>query len=162
MSLRLVLLAGVLAGGLAACDILDPDTERERLEEAQERWADRGIDDYRIDVQRLCFCAADVSRWVRVTVRNGVVASRTYVDDGTPVVGDPTLFPDVDGLFEVIDDALDQDAHELEVAYDPVYGIPLVIAIDYLEFAVDEELTLRSQDFQLLDGGGGSGPQPVL
>jgi hypothetical protein len=43
-------------------------------------------------------------------------------------------------LFAIIEDALDEDAHSVEVIYDQSTGVPLEIRIDYIELAIDEEL----------------------
>jgi hypothetical protein len=63
------------------------------------------------------------------------------VDSGEPVPGDlAPHFPTVDGLFDVIKDAMDRDVHQLRVTYDGDTGIPVDIWIDYEANAVDEEL----------------------
>lgn len=122
------------------------------LASARAAWAQQGPADYRIDVRRLCFCGYDVTRAVRVTVRNSVIVERTYADDGSLVSANPEFFPDVPGLFAVIEDAIARDAHRIDVAYDPDLGFPRTIAIDYIEQAVDEELTFQADNFSVLSG----------
>lgn len=150
-----------LLAGAGACETLGFDSDRDRLQEARELWQDRGVRDYRLDVRRLCFCGYDVTRAVRVTVRSGVVVSRTYVDDGTVVgeapgsfAGLPELFPDVEGLFAVVEDALDRDADQLDVTYDAEFGVPLNIVIDYRRNTADEELTFQAEAFTELPASG--------
>ena len=80
----------------------------------------------------------------RAGVRDGVdgetVASQLY-GDGRPVnavaVG---WFPSVDGLFAVLLEAFDEDAHEIRVTYDPQLGVPINFLIDYSQNTIDEEL----------------------
>ena len=82
---------------------------------------------------------------MRVTADS--VTSRVYADDGTPVPAQHAeSFPTVDGLFQLILDAIEDDADEIDVVYDPDTGVPLEIAIDFIEMAADDELTVRVVD----------------
>lgn len=69
---------------------------------------------------------------VAVAVRDGVVESRAYGGTGERVDARyAELFPDVPGLFRLIDDAARRQAAWLEVIYDPALGYPSRIVIDY-------------------------------
>ena len=140
-----------VAGG--ACTSSSTDAGREGLLEARRLWEQQGAPDYRIDVRRLCFCGYDVTRSVRVTVRDGVVVDRVYADDGTAIQADPSLFPDVAGLFDVIEDAFARGAHSVDVVYDSSLGYPTTIAIDYIEQAIDEEVTFQTENYTVQVGG---------
>ncbi len=146
-----IMLLALGAGGMGGC-ATGTGPNLEGLERARARWAAQGVDSYEVDVRRLCFCAFDVTRAVRVHVANGHATARTYIDTGEPVVQDPELFPDIPGLFDLIEEAIDQDAHSIEVDYDSDLGYPLSISIDYLEHAVDEELTMIVDRFHPLRG----------
>jgi hypothetical protein len=138
------------AMGLAACGILGvgEDSNRELLERNLRKWANNAPADYHFVFQRVCFCPQEIVAPVEVTVADGVVVSRRYVESGQPVTAQYTaLFPTMEGVFEVIEDALDRDADRLEVTYDGRYGLPTDATIDYILNAVDDELAFRVRSF---------------
>ena len=128
--------------GLTACGELGPETgPLADLERNERLWERVRPTSYVYAVERLCFCGLEARGPVRVTVVGGDVSDRTYVDSGDPVpapLGD--LFPTVDGLFDVLLDAIEREAHRIDVTYDPISGVPLDLWIDYLETCADEEL----------------------
>jgi hypothetical protein len=96
----------------------------------------------------VCFCPLEVVSPVEITVQGGVVVSRTYVQSGQPVTGQyTTLFPAMEGVFEVIEDALDRGVDRIEVTYDGRYGYPTDATFDYILNAVDDELAFRVRTF---------------
>jgi hypothetical protein len=71
---------------------------------------------------------------------DGVVVSAVYVEDGSPAeVG----FPTVDGLFDVLEEAVRRDAHRVDVTWDPETGVPVDLYVDYDENVADEETGYR-------------------
>lgn len=105
---------------------------------------------YAFTMQRLCFCPPDITRPVVVTVRNGVVESRKYEDTGAEVAGQFTqLFPAVEGLFAIVDDAVTRKADTIDADYDQSRGFPVRVAIDYIKQAADDELTFTVRDFKV-------------
>jgi hypothetical protein len=81
---------------------------------------------------------------VAVTVAGGQAVARTFTDGGGDVPADfASLFPAADGLFDILEDALDREAHEVRVTWDDETGLPVDFWIDYIEFAVDEEVGYR-------------------
>ena len=114
------------------------------LERAQRRWERWRPDSYVYAIERLCFCPVEYRGPVRVRVDGNVVSERTYVDTGQPVpAAMADGFPAVNGLFVILASALDEDAHEVRVSYDPETGVPLDFWIDYQEMTADEELGMR-------------------
>jgi hypothetical protein len=115
---------------------------------ARTRWAANGTPSYDITVSRSCECTAEMAAPVIVSVRNGSVQSRTYVASGAAV--SPTfadLFPTVEGLFSIIDDAIEQRAAMLSVRYDPTYGYPVSISIDFNAVGADDEIVYTITNF---------------
>jgi len=140
VTLPLVLVG--LSASACASDHLGP--QRTDLERNRERWEATRPDRYVYAVERLCFCL--MRGPARVTVENDEVVSVLLVDPeegASPSQAGEGLFPDVDGLFDILEDALERDAHGIEVTYDPATGAPLEFFIDYLENAIDEELGMR-------------------
>jgi hypothetical protein len=143
----LILFPSVL---LAACGILGvgEDGNRDLLERNRRRWAENAPANYHFVFQRVCFCPLEIVSPVEVVVRGGVVVSRTYVQTGQPVTTQHTaLFPAIEGVFDVIVDALDRGADRLEVTYDGRYGFPTDATFDYVLNAVDDELAFRVRSF---------------
>lgn len=92
---------------------------------------------YRTEETRVCFCGEESSGPVKIRVSaNGV--QRTYADGRAVAASAEPLFPTVAELFEVIESALDEDAHLVDARYDPVTGAPLEVYIDRDERVIDE------------------------
>jgi len=113
---------------------------REELEAARARWNSQGYDDYTMELQRDCFCGPDHRGPVLVTVRSGAVVERVYKESGQPVPGDiAPIFPDVEGLFDFLEDALDQDPAEARAEFHAELGYPTSMWIDFATNIADEE-----------------------
>ncbi|HVD06048.1 MAG TPA: DUF6174 domain-containing protein, partial [Gemmatimonadaceae bacterium] len=128
---------------VGACD--GPTAPERKLQAARLKWEHTRPAAYTYTVALYCFCPQEGSGPVIVSVRDGVVESRTYVNSGAAVA--PTYadyFPTIDGLFEVIEDARRQGAYAINVTYDPARGFPVVISIDYERATADDELTYRA------------------
>jgi hypothetical protein len=140
-------IAGFLAVGCGILDVGALDREQDRLEENQRLWSRNGPTRYTVVIERLCFCPTEVTSAVRVTVTNGVVTSRTYVASGQAVPSQfASLFPTVDGAFQIVSEAIDRKADKLEVEYDSALGYPRSANIDYVKEAADEELVFHLRD----------------
>lgn len=135
-----LLLAAALTGG---CGITDPDSpEVDRLEAARAIWATQGLRDYTFRLSRECFCLPESIGPAWVSVFNSVLVSRVdYVDTGEPMPDEyARWYLSVEGLFDLIDDALRRGAYRVDVTYDQATGVPLDIYIDYDVQMADEEV----------------------
>jgi hypothetical protein len=121
---------------LAACGGDSTTAPANHLGEQRALWASQGLTDYTFDVVRICYCqfVADV----RVTVKDGVITGVTEL--ASEVARDPELFRTIDGFFDLVQDAYDRDAHEVQVEFDPSRGYPTRIWIDYVLMIADEEM----------------------
>ena len=143
---RIVVLAVLLATG---CTDQGPEVGelRQEILANRARWAAVGPNSYTYDVERLCFCPEAARGPVRVWVVSGQVMARTYTATGATVPTDlEHLFPSVDGLFEVLLDALARDAHTIDVHWNTGTGVPVDLWIDYVEGMADEELGYSVRD----------------
>lgn len=132
---------------LSCADPTGNEVPLSELEQNQERWAQHNISTYEYRLQRLCFCGFVDP--VDVTVRDGIITAVVVVDSQEEL--EPSMFEQfytVDGLFQVVQDALDGEAHSIVATYDPEFGYPVDIAIDYIEQAIDDEVQLLSSDLQ--------------
>ena len=99
-------------------------------------WETQRLTDYTFDVSRVCYCQFRGD--VRVTVKDGVITGVTEL--ASEVARDPETFRTIDGLFDLVQDAYDRDAHEVQVEFDPSRGYPTRIWIDYVLMIADEEM----------------------
>ena len=138
-----MMLACLILGG---CGLVGPSNDdRSDLERAMGRWAASGNESYTYTLRRLCYCLPETIGPYEVRVVAGTPAAVVRPEDGEPI--DPEyahLFPGVDGLFEIIDDALREGADRLDVEYDSATGTPIRIDIDYIEAAADDEILYES------------------
>ena len=140
----------LLSLGITMLGACGGPTEPERqLQAARLKWQRARPAAYTITISRSCECTQEMSGPVVVSVRDGVIESRTYVATAAAVTAPYVdLFPSIDGLFERIDDARRRRAASLVVTYDPTIGFPATISIDYDRVMVDDELTYRAFNFQ--------------
>jgi hypothetical protein len=133
-ALRYIRLTAVLI--LAACGGDSTTTPANPLDEQRSLWASQDLTDYTFDVSRSCYCqfVGDV----RVTVKDGVITDVTEL--ASEVARDPETFRTIDGLFDLVQDAYDRDAHEVQVEFDPSRGYPTRVWIDYVLMIADEEM----------------------
>jgi hypothetical protein len=115
----------------------------------RELWDSSGLSDYQVQYRRVCFCPTDITSPVIVSVKDGAIDSLTYAETGEPV-GEAfhDLFPDVSGMFDIIQDAIDQEAESIRVSYDPNLGHPVSVGIDYSYMIADEELGFEVSSLQ--------------
>lgn len=107
-------------------------------------WEAHAPDAYVVELERLCFCGEAARGPVRVTIQGGGVVSRVYVASGDTVPQEfSDLFPPVDGLFDILQEAVDRPAANVDVTWDPIWGSPATFFIDYSVNIADEELGFR-------------------
>ncbi len=149
--MRRTCLALVLALG-ACASATEPAAPATALALARATWYEASIASYRFTLVRLCECTPEMSGPVVIEVHGGQIAERRYIS-GTPV--DPQfseIFTDVPGLFDLIEQAIALPAAALAVRYNPAYGYPESIQIDWVAGAVDDEVSYRVSEFTILDG----------
>ena len=139
----------VLASALALAGCHNPFSSsglKGDLEEARRAWSRQGITSYTFKVSQICFCTPETRGTFAVVVDRGRVASVTDLETGAPRTPSPLVPLTVEALFAKVEDAIDRDADQIEVRYDPRLGYPLEIAIDFVELAIDDEVTYVASD----------------
>lgn len=141
--------AAVVLGVLAGCTTGpsdDLERERQRLEQARAQWRSQNIEDYRYVFQRSCFCGPEAREPALVNVRRGAIVSVEHVATGAPQ--DPVFYYTIEGLFDLLEDSIDQGAASLNVTYDSALGYPTSAFIDRSEMIADEELGFQTSSME--------------
>jgi len=139
---------------LSGCGAVGPEAGRVRLIQAMRRWNAADLTSYTYQVRRLCFCLPEWIGPYEVRVVSGSVVAVVDSGDGEPI--DPAVaehFPSVDGLFAIVDEAIRDGAHRVDVSYDQTTGRPIRIDIDRREQTADDEVTYTSTDPEPLPSG---------
>ena len=75
-----------------------------------------------------------------------------HVDTGTALTSEQIAnLPGIDGLFQIVQDAIDRNVPVLEVSYNTDSGYPETIYIDYYSQVIDDEIYHVVSNFQLLN-----------
>lgn len=134
---------------IAGCSLSDgaPPPEDD-LEAHREMFARVNRTSYAFTWKRGCFCTEESTFPIRIKVAGQSIVSAVYVDGGQPV---SDLVRDsletIDGVFDMIEDSLDQRVDELTVTYDPTHDYPTSVFIDRERNATDDELSLELSAF---------------
>jgi hypothetical protein len=141
----------------AACngsDIVGPH-DLARLARAQARWDARPFADYSYETRRLCFCPVEITRWTRVSVRNGVVVAADPVepDPGVPIM---TLswWTTIDSLFDDLFRSMTESSsylESIEAEYDPELGFPTSIEYTAKSNIADGSSSISVRNVRPLD-----------
>jgi len=144
---KIILITLVLI--LAACSAGGSEFSRN-----QQKWTDANITHYRFALSIGCFCAFRSQMPLVVEVLNGNVVSMIGADgvviaETDPSYGTFTQYATIDHLFSELEADLN-DADEITVTYDPTYGFPTDINIDFIKEAMDDELYLSASGLEIL------------
>ena len=106
-----------------------------------------GPDSYAYTLTQSCFCV--YSGPLRITVADGDIVSVVALSDpqGTPQDQIEALgktLPELTALAE----RAEEEADEVTATYDPTYGFPTRLDIDWIREAVDDEVTFTATDFE--------------
>ncbi len=118
------------------------------LRSARELWQQAAILDYSVTVERRCVCDG-ANRPVVVQVSGGAVVSTTDAQTGDPIdISALGPYPSVEGMFEILQDAVDTDAHDIIATYQIDLGYPLELQIDFDRSTKDDELGYVTSVFE--------------
>jgi hypothetical protein len=151
---KLLVLFTLFALVLAACTAgAQASGEQTEVERNLEKWQDANISHYRFNLHISCFCAFVQDMPLVIEVMDGKVVSMEY-QSGKAIEGMNRelfdKFATIDLLFAELEADLAGAADKVTVTYDPTYGFPVDMTIDYIEEAIDDELYLTVSDFEPL------------
>jgi hypothetical protein len=102
---------------------------------------------YSFTWQQSCFCGTDMTKPIRITVTGADITRAAYVADQQPVSASVRAsLRTIEGVFDLIQQRLDQHADEVTVTYDAAY-YPASVFIDISKQTADEETSLHLSDF---------------
>ena len=134
---------------LAACS-MGNQTEIERN---QQKWQDANIAHYRYNLFVGCFCVFSQDMPLVIEVQDGKVVSMEYQSGNEIDASNRELFEKyatIDRMFAELEADLNGAADKVTVTYDPTYGFPTEVTIDFVEEATDDELYLTLSNFEEL------------
>lgn len=138
----------VLTAALAAACLGPTDEFGDQIhEDAKQRWAQTGPPSYSYVLTRFCVCPV-TNEPIRVEVRDLVIVSRTYVSTDAPL--EPQHyddFPDIPGLFDLVDTARKSDPYYFSSSYDQTYGFPANVIINITPSSANDDLQITAVEF---------------
>jgi len=141
---RLAALASAMVTLTSCSSMISPGEE---LASAKSRWLRNGPSVYTMTIVRGCECLSEAVGPVSVFVNNGEITARYTLSGVSVPKSYAALFPDVEGLFQLIADAQAQHYYKVDVEYDSELGFPTKISIDAVKNMIDDEYFTVVKDF---------------
>jgi hypothetical protein len=148
--LILIVMALILAGCAAMGNALGSQSE---IEQNKEKWQDAGISHYRYNLFISCFCVFTQDMPLIIEVQDGEVVSMEF-QSGKEI--DPSLlelfekYATIDRVFTEVEAGLNGAADNVVVTYDPTYGFPTEVTLDFEQQAADDEIYLTLSNLEVL------------
>jgi hypothetical protein len=124
------------------------------LQQNREKWQAQNIDHYRYTVVVTCFCIFAGAE-VTYEVQNGQVVNQTVQPHPDRQIDTAEIeefyqqYNTIERVFDFLEQATDE-ADEVTIEYDPTYGYPTNITVDYVKDAIDDELYLSLSNLEPL------------
>jgi len=148
MKTKMISLFFVLVLALSACN------GASEFKRNQDKWEGQNINHYRFTVIVGCFCPFAGAE-VTYEVLNGQVVTES-VKPASDRPDDPARISEFYQPYNTIDKAFDyvqgaiNEADKTTIVYDPTYGFPTSVSVDLIEMAMDDEMYLTLNHFEVL------------
>ncbi len=125
------------------------DSEQTSFEKNRELWESQNLTHYVFYFEQACFCAPRHLA-ASVQVRNDTVFNFSNVYGDGELLTDTLIsaygisrssFHSIEGLFDIIQNAMDKNADLLQVKYNPQIGYPETTHVDFSFGVADEEIS---------------------
>ncbi len=126
---------------------------KSEIQRNQQKWQDAGISHYRYNLFIGCFCVFNEDMPLVVEVQDGKVVSMAYQSGKEIDASSRELFDKyatIERIFSELETDINGKADEVTVTYDPTYGFPTKVNIDFIKNAADDELALTVSNFEKL------------
>ena len=138
---------GIFLTSILACNDVGQDPminpAQVELDNHRAEWERTSISGYTYQYTVLCECPYSLDQPVKVAFDNGKTKSVAYVESGeTPVTVVSPRLHSINGLFDMIQDAITNEVDHLTVRYDSEDGYPTNIEIDYVRNSIDDKYTI--------------------
>lgn len=139
---RIILLCAILSL-LLGCILKDDErltNIQSELDQNRKKWASAVVSNYQFNFRWKCYCSEEFVEPVNISVRENRIVDVDFVADDVPftMIG-LWRYQTVDKLFDLLQEAIDKNAHSISVDYHSELGYPVSASIDYEEYTVDEE-----------------------
>jgi len=139
---------------LAACSAVgNAMGSQSEIEQNREKWQNANISHYRYHLSITCFCVFSQDMPLVIEVQDGEVVSMEFQSGNEIDASSRELFEKyatIDRLFTELEADINGAADEVTVKYDPTYGFPTEVTIDFVKEATDDELYLSLSNFEAL------------
>jgi hypothetical protein len=148
MKTKMIFLFSALVLTLSACG------GGSAFQQNQDKWEGQNISHYRFTVAVSCFCPF-ANLEVTYEVQNGQVVSQSVHSSPDNPIDEAQVsdfyrsYNTIEKVFGYVDGAI-KDADETTVEYDPTYGFPATVSVDWIKQAVDDEMYLTLSNFEIL------------
>jgi hypothetical protein len=132
----------VLGSGCSVLGI-DNGTEAE-LKDERRAWNAQNLRNYTYEFGRFCFCGE--VRPVVITVQNDEVTRVVFKENGEPATQFLENYRTITDLYDYLIVAAVR-ADEMDVAFDDARHPPVLVDIDFIKNAIDDELRLTLANF---------------
>lgn len=137
---------------LEGCGLESLEELESRRQDNLAKWQAAAIDHYEVLYDGLCFCFPQPD--ATILVRDGEIVSVRNPNTGeeieNPPLDQPFGFNSVEGVFNIIADAITRHATTIDVEYHAELGYPTQVYIDYVYEIADEEVGMRLTDLRPL------------
>lgn len=142
---KIPLILAATACLLAGCD--DENPTQKALNANRAKWAAADLDDYVFERSQTSFSIPEEA--IVVTVNDGVVTSAFFTPSGVMLSAErQARLRTIEGYFDFVQNAINDNAFLLNVIYDDTYGFPADIVVDFSQQVADDEIGLYIRNFQ--------------
>lgn len=142
MASHIIVLLFAIPGLLVSCGTSE---SIDKIEIAKERWEAANIDNYKAEVERICFCPPP-SKYT-VVVENGSIVEVVNSETGEDIEQD-NGYKTIDELFTWLLEAASRNPKKLELEFHSELGYPTFIDYNQSDMIADEEMLIRILDLQ--------------